>query len=271
MVSIGPRSADMSGVWMSYFGSLAVTNTASIWRHSFRRYLGICLMVSCDSSTRRRLEEPTPSALRALGSRAPSSCVNLKWLPGDAPPWAQARNPPVGMTRFTMDSGLASRAPEWTADKKADSLKFVTNPKPSANCSGKSRAALNLCFIASCAPSCPRRGRLGFQCPFPDILPTPDRRCSYCCLLRTPISWTAKPICGSTDLCTRAPFMRLGRRKPGRKPSFALRAMSRLPFASGKYSPCSSPTNAVAASALLKLARPSCADRPRLLRCLHTG
>jgi len=27
---LGPRSADMSGVRMSYFGSLAVTNTASI-------------------------------------------------------------------------------------------------------------------------------------------------------------------------------------------------------------------------------------------------
>ncbi len=142
-----------------------------------------------------------------------------------------------------------------TAGEKVDSLKFVTNSKPSTNCSGKSWAALNLTFMASRAPSFSIRGRLVFQCPFPNILPTPDRRCSYCCLFQTPISLTTKLICGSTDRCTRVPFMRLDRRKPGRRRSFALRVTSRLPFALGKYSPYSFPTNDVAASGIRKLLR----------------
>jgi hypothetical protein len=40
---------------------------------------------------------------------------------------------------------------------RTDSLKFVTNWQPAANCSGKSWAPLNLSFIASGAPFFPGR------------------------------------------------------------------------------------------------------------------
>ena len=79
---------------------------------------------------------------------------------------------------------------------------------------------------------------------------TSDRRCSFCCLFRMLISPTTRAICGLTDRCTTARFTRLAWRKPGRPRSFALPAMSRLPFALGKCLPCSSPMSDDATSVI---------------------
>ena len=152
----------------------------------------------------------------------------------------------------TSFRALALRGPAMTArnDERIDSLKFVTNPQPAANRSGKSWARLNPAFMARSAPSFQEKGEACVPMPISKYFTVVGSALLVLLFISNAYLTDDEAICGSTDRCTAARFMRLAWRRPGRRRNFALPAMSRPPFASGKYSPCSSPMSDGATSAI---------------------
>ncbi len=134
---------------------------------------------------------------------------------------------------------------------RIDSLKFVTNPQPAANRLGKSWAPLNPALWRASASSFSRKGR--GLCTNARTQIFYRRRIDaarfpvYFRMLTLP---TTRAICGLTDRCTAARFTRLAWRRPRRRRSVALPAMSRRPFASGKCLRCSPPMSGGATSAI---------------------